>query len=81
MKDTSTISIRIPKRMIEELRLVMEKEHFIDLSEAVRSIIRERWINEEKSTSSNNDIQEEKISELLGILKNKDILKKILHEN
>ncbi len=38
------ISVRIPVSLIEELRQAAKKDHFLDLSEAVRSIIRNNWI-------------------------------------
>jgi Arc/MetJ-type ribon-helix-helix transcriptional regulator len=43
---TNTIvSIRIPKSLVKELRMVSEKDHFMDLSEAVRSIVRAKWLS------------------------------------
>ena len=43
---TNTIvSVRIPKSLVSELRKVSEKDHFMDLSEAVRSIVRAKWLS------------------------------------
>jgi Arc/MetJ-type ribon-helix-helix transcriptional regulator len=43
---TNTIvSVRIPKSLVKELRKVSEKDHFMDLSEAVRSIVRAKWLS------------------------------------
>ena len=38
------VSIRVPSSLVEELKRVSAKDHFMDLSEAVRSIIRSKWL-------------------------------------
>lgn len=40
------ISIRIPVLLVEELKEVSKRDHFLDLSETVRSIIRNNWIKQ-----------------------------------
>ncbi len=40
----SILSIRIPVSLLEELKIISERDHFLDLSEAVRSIIRAQWL-------------------------------------
>lgn len=40
----SMISVRIPSSLVDELREVSKKDHFLDLSEAVRSLIRNNWM-------------------------------------
>ncbi len=40
------ISLRIPVSLVEELKEVAKKDHFLDLSETVRSIIRNNWIKQ-----------------------------------
>ena len=37
------VSIRMPKSLSGELKILMEKEHFMDLSECIRSIARQKW--------------------------------------
>jgi len=37
------ISVRIPVSLVNELKEVSKKDHFLDLSESVRSIIRQNW--------------------------------------
>ncbi|MBW2997318.1 hypothetical protein KY349_03185 [Candidatus Woesearchaeota archaeon] len=37
------VSLRIPKSLFTELQKLSEKNHFLDVSEQVRSIVRERW--------------------------------------
>ncbi len=34
------VSIRMPKALVEELKALVEKNHYIDLSEELRSVIR-----------------------------------------
>jgi len=43
MKST-IVSVRIPESLSKELRGKLTDDHFLDLSEAVRSIVRKRWM-------------------------------------
>ena len=38
------VSIRMPKTMFLELKELAKKQHFLDLSEQIRSIVRKKWI-------------------------------------
>jgi Arc/MetJ-type ribon-helix-helix transcriptional regulator len=40
----SIVSIRLPKPLIEELNRLKEKEHFLDVSELIRSVVRKKWL-------------------------------------
>ena len=42
MNDT-IVSIRVPKSLLKELKQLSETEHFLDVSEEVRSIVRKKW--------------------------------------
>ncbi len=37
------VSIRIPKALLDELKKAAGEDHFLDVSEAVRSITRKKW--------------------------------------
>ncbi|HII72106.1 TPA: hypothetical protein HA265_05105 [Candidatus Woesearchaeota archaeon] len=41
--NNSLVSIRIPKSLFSELQKKAEQNHFLDVSEQVRSIVRNRW--------------------------------------
>lgn len=41
MKDV-IVSVRMPKTMLDELKLLAKKNHFMDVSEEIRSVIREK---------------------------------------
>lgn len=41
--NNSLVSIRIPKSLFQELRALTEQNHFLDVSEQVRGIVRDRW--------------------------------------
>ncbi len=42
---TNTIvSIRIPETMVKALKSKVDEDHYLDVSEAVRSIVRKRWM-------------------------------------
>ena len=38
------VSIRMPKSLASELKGLAKKHHFLDLSEEVRSILRQKWL-------------------------------------
>ncbi|MBI4438941.1 hypothetical protein HY640_03355 [Candidatus Woesearchaeota archaeon] len=42
MKDI-LVTIKIPESLLEELRKTAETDHYMDLSEAIRSIVRRNW--------------------------------------
>lgn len=42
----SMISVRIPESLLKEFKETADKDHFMDLSEAVRSIIRKNWLQQ-----------------------------------
>ncbi len=37
------VSVRMPVTLINELKQLAEKNHFLDVSEEVRSLLREKW--------------------------------------
>jgi Arc/MetJ-type ribon-helix-helix transcriptional regulator len=39
----SLVSIRLPKSLAEELNLLVKKDHYMDASEAIRSMLREQF--------------------------------------
>jgi metal-responsive CopG/Arc/MetJ family transcriptional regulator len=41
--NNSLVSIRIPKSLFLELQKVSSQNHYLDVSEQVRSIVREKW--------------------------------------
>ena len=38
------VSVRMPVSMIDELKELAEKNHFLDVSEEIRSLLREKWL-------------------------------------
>ena len=38
------VGVRMPKRLLLALKAVSEKRNFLDTSEAVRSIVRQHWL-------------------------------------
>ena len=43
--NNSLVSIRMPKSLYSTLQKLSEEQHYLDVSEQVRSIVRERWQN------------------------------------
>lgn len=84
------VSLRIPKSLVQEFRHISEKDHFLDLSEAIRSTVRQKYmkysqpeayelkkLREEISDSVKKNVikQDQKI-----FVKKLDKIKKILEE-
>ncbi|MBW2972301.1 ribbon-helix-helix domain-containing protein [Candidatus Woesearchaeota archaeon] len=42
--NNSLVSVRMPKSLFSELQSLTEKNHYLDVSEQVRSIVREKWM-------------------------------------
>lgn len=42
------VSIRMPKTLFLELKKSAEEQHFLDVSEEIRSIVRSRWMQHTK---------------------------------
>ena len=40
----SIVSVRIPKSLFTELSRIVERKHFLDVSELVRSLVRRKWL-------------------------------------
>jgi Arc/MetJ-type ribon-helix-helix transcriptional regulator len=57
------ISVRIPESLLDEFKDKISQDHFMDLSEAVRSIIRNRWLEEKNPASSQIKRLKEEIKE------------------
>lgn len=38
------VSVRLPKSLLKELKILVKEQHFLDLSEQVRSIVRKKWM-------------------------------------
>jgi Arc/MetJ-type ribon-helix-helix transcriptional regulator len=38
------VSVRMPSAMISELKEIAEKNHFLDVSEELRSLLRDKWL-------------------------------------
>ncbi|MBW2965046.1 ribbon-helix-helix domain-containing protein [Candidatus Woesearchaeota archaeon] len=41
--NNSLVSVRMPKSLFLQLNSLAEKNHYLDVSEQVRSIVREKW--------------------------------------
>ena len=44
-KDTADVllTIRLPVSLVEELKALVRKHHYMDTSEAIRSVLRQKW--------------------------------------
>ena len=39
------VSIRLPESLLLELKSLAEREHYMDISEEIRSIVRDKWMH------------------------------------
>ncbi len=70
----SMLSIRIPVSLVEELKEVSKKDHFLDLSEAVRSIIRNNWIKHKDPMTYQLKQLRKEISDNVGRKKEEEVI-------
>ena len=40
------VSVRMPASLVQELKAVAEKNHYLDLSETLRSLLRDKWLEQ-----------------------------------
>ena len=69
------VSIRMPTSLADELTKISKEDHFLDLSEFIRSLAREKWLRHTKP----------ELSELQGLRKNiedelKQVTEKRIHQ-
>jgi Arc/MetJ-type ribon-helix-helix transcriptional regulator len=80
MKDT-LVSIRMPDSLAKELEQQAKKEHFLDLSEFIRSVVRSQW-----QKNAKGDIRAElqslrkKVEEQLKEISNERVQKEVAEE-
>lgn len=77
------VSVRMPESMIKELKDLAEKNHFLDVSEEVRSLLRDKWLENKdpysmKLLAIKENISKTAVPEKIKSLK--DDLKKLLEE-
>jgi Arc/MetJ-type ribon-helix-helix transcriptional regulator len=67
------VSVRLPSSLVKELRGISEKDHYLDLSECVRSIIRTKSMQAaDPYTSELREVKEEiknRLSEKAALVK------------
>jgi len=39
------VSVRMPRGLVTELKQLAKRNHFMDISEAIRSILRQKYLN------------------------------------
>ena len=70
------VSIRMPASLLRELKQISQDEHYLDLSEMVRSIARKKWIEH-----TNPELEQiKKLRENIELEIRKKSVEKIQHE-
>jgi Arc/MetJ-type ribon-helix-helix transcriptional regulator len=60
------VSVRMPSSLLEELKEVSEKNHYLDVSDTIRSILRERWLEEKDPYRSKVNEIKKQFSDITG---------------
>ncbi|MBS3164835.1 ribbon-helix-helix protein, CopG family [Candidatus Woesearchaeota archaeon] len=63
------VSIRLPSEMARELRKLAERRRYLDVSEALRDIIRQRWHRDEQPLLYELDRMRVELKQEMRILK------------
>ena len=80
MKDTM-VSIRMPESLAKKLAIKAEQEHFLDLSEFVRSVVRREWQkNAKPDIASELKSLSKKVEEELKSISNERVQKEVTEE-
>jgi len=74
------VSIRIPESLLLELKDLAEKEHYMDVSEEVRSIIRDEWLHFKQPELEELKKLREDIKKELKTKKEKVVMKEVTEE-
>ncbi len=77
------VSVRMPSSLVSELKNLAEKNHYMDVSEEIRSILREKWMEHKDPYSSQlvaikESVSQTKFPDRIKTLKRD--LKKLLEE-
>jgi Arc/MetJ-type ribon-helix-helix transcriptional regulator len=79
VKTNNIVSVRIPSSMIKDLKEKMQEDYFMDISEAIRNIVRNKYL---QATNPNSKLDQIK-SEILESVKKRvetDVSSKVLTE-
>jgi|FLOH01.1.fsa_nt_gi Arc/MetJ-type ribon-helix-helix transcriptional regulator len=74
------VSVRMPSSLVRELRSLAETNHFKDLSEEVRSVIRAKCLHYAEPYSSELKKLREELSEQFAIKKDLEHKKKLMDD-
>jgi hypothetical protein len=71
------VSIRVPSSIVKELRILAEKNHFMDVSEEVRSVAREKWLTSKDPVLHELKILKNEITKNVESKKQENIIQEI----
>ena len=56
------VSVRMPSTLVEELKKLAKENHYLDVSEEVRSLLREKWLEQKQPVKSRLSAARENIA-------------------
>jgi Arc/MetJ-type ribon-helix-helix transcriptional regulator len=79
MKDT-LVSIRMPEGLAKDLEQQSQQEHFLDLSEFIRSVVRKEWLRQTNPQLAELQSLRKKVEDELTKVTEERIHKEVSHE-
>ena len=46
------VSVRMPSSLVQELKVMSDKNHYLDVSETIRSLLRQKWLSQKSPVKS-----------------------------
>ncbi|MBU0666187.1 MAG: hypothetical protein ABIC91_02540 [Nanoarchaeota archaeon] len=77
MTDT-VVSVRMPSSLVRELRILSEKNHFMDLSEEIRSIVRSKCLRYSQPFSADVKKLREELKEIFEVKKEQETKQELI---
>jgi len=74
------VSVRMPSSLLEEIREVVNRDHYLDVSEAIRSLLRQRYLDEKNPVKSKVTELKHRVSDpdkILALKKTLELLEEI----
>jgi len=78
--DDVLVSVRMPHSLVQRLREAAEHEHYLDTSEAIRSIVRKRWFAATNPELSELTKLREDISTALQKKSEREVTQRVIRE-
>ena len=59
------VSVRMPSSLVQELKVMSDKNHYLDVSETIRSLLRQKWLSQKSPVKSKVFQLKRKLSKII----------------